>query len=194
MQGSAAKPVGTSEFGVGYKLYAANNDFEGNSLTDLRNGKAWGGRVQVRFPTSGALKRLDVAGDVYRGHAGMVGEELAQDNVAGFEAQLEVGRFSLNSEYARGRSEGVTRSGSYVQPAVRLNPDWVTFYRAEQLQSPRLQRAEVRHLAGINYRPYPQVVLKLEYYRSVPLIRSFITSDEERKSFNGFATAAVFFF
>ena len=194
VQGSVATPVRASEFGVAYKLYAANNDFEGNSLTDLRNGKAWGGRVQVRFPTSGALKRLDVAGDVYRGHAGMLGEELAEDNVAGFEEQLEVGRFSLNSEYAHGRSEGVTRSGYYVQPAVRLNPDWLGFYRAEQLESPRLQRAEVRHLAGINYRPYPQVVLKLEYYRSVPLIRSFITSDEERKSFNGFATAAVFFF
>ena len=194
VQGAAAKPMGTSEFGLGYKFYLANNDFEGNNLTDLRNGKAWGGRVQVRFPASGALKRLDVAGDVYRGHAGRVGEELAEDNVAGFEEQLEVGRFSLNSEYARGRSEGSTRSGYYVQPAVRLHSDWLTFYRAEQLESPRLQRAEVRHLAGINYRPYPQIGLKLEYYRSVPLNRSFITSDEERKSFNGFATAAVFFF
>ena len=66
VQGGAAKPVGASEFGVGYKFYVANNDFEGNSLTDLRDGKAWGGRLQVRFPTSGALKRFDVAGDVPR--------------------------------------------------------------------------------------------------------------------------------
>ena len=114
--------------------------------------------------------------------------------MAGFEEQLEVSRFLLNSEYARGRSEGVTRSGFYVQPAVRLQENWLTFYRVEQLVSPRLLRAERRHLAGINYRPLSQIALKLEYYRSVPLDRSFIESDEERKPFNGFATAAVFFF
>ena len=34
VQGSAAKPVGTSELGVGYKFYVANNNFEGNSRTD----------------------------------------------------------------------------------------------------------------------------------------------------------------
>ena len=194
VQGGAAKPVGASEFGVGYKFYVANNDFEGNSLTDLRDGKAWGGRLQARFPTSGALKRFDVAGDVYQGHVGMLGGELADDKVSGFEEQLEVSRFLLNSEYARGRSEGSVRSGFYVQPAVRLQDNWLTFYRVEELQSPRLQRAERRHLAGVNYRPFSQIALKLEYYRSVPLVRPFILSDEERKSFNGFATAAVFFF
>jgi len=194
VRGSVAKPVGTSEFGVAYSLYAANNDFEGNSQSDLRNGKAWGGRMQLKFPTGGALKRLDVAADIYQGHTGVAGEELAEDKVTGFEGQLEVSRFLLNGEYARGESEGVTRSGFYVQPAVRLHPDWLTFYRIEQLESPRIERAETRHLAGVNYRPFPQIALKLEYYRSVPLSRSFISSEEARKPFNGFATAAVFFF
>ncbi len=53
VQGSAARPVGTSEFGVGYKFYVANNNFEGNSRTDRRDGKSWGARGQVRFPTPG---------------------------------------------------------------------------------------------------------------------------------------------
>lgn len=194
VQGTAARPVGTSEFGLNYKVYVANNNFEGNSRADLRDGKSWGGRVQARFPTGGALRRFDVAADVYRGHIGLTNQELAEDNVVGFESQIEVARFLLNGEYARGESLGQTRSGYYLQSAVRLSEDWLTFYRAEQLLSPRAQRAERRHIAGINYRPYPQIALKAEYYRSVPLNREFIHSEEERKPFNGLATAAVFFF
>ena len=72
VQGSAARPVGTSEFGVGYKFYVANNNFEGNSRADLRDGKSWGARGQVRFPTGGALRRFDVAADIYRGHVGLI--------------------------------------------------------------------------------------------------------------------------
>ena len=71
VQGSTATPVGTSEFGVGYKFYVANNNFEGNSRTDLRDGKSWGARGQVRFPTGGALRRFDVAADIYRGNVGL---------------------------------------------------------------------------------------------------------------------------
>lgn len=194
VQGTAARPVGTSEFGLNYKVYVANNNFEGNSRTDLRDGKSWGGRLQARFPTSGVLRRFDVAADVYRGHVGLTTQELAEDNVVGFESQIEIARFLLNGEYARGESLGQMRSGYYVQPAVRLSEDWLTFYRVEQLLSPRVQRAERRHIAGINYRPYPQIALKAEYYRSVPLRREFIHADEARKPFNGLATAAVFFF
>jgi hypothetical protein len=194
VQGSAARPVGSSEFGVGYKVYVANNNFEGNSRTDLRDGKSWGGRVEVRFPTAGQLRRLDVAADVYRGHIGLVSRELVEDNVVGFESQIEVARFLLNTEYARGQSLHQTRSGFYIQPAVRLRDDWLAFYRAEQLVSPRVHRAERRHIAGINYRPYPQIALKGEFYRSVPLEREFVETAEERKPFNGLAAAAVFFF
>jgi hypothetical protein len=194
VRGQVTRPSGSSEFGVGYSLYVSNNNFEGNQQADLTNGKAWGGRVQVRFPTSGIFRKLDVAADIYRGQTGHEGEELADDNVHGFEGQLEVSRFMLNGEYARGTSEGLTRTGFYLQPAVQLHPDWVSFYRVEQLESPRLNRAEQRHLAGVNYRPMAHVALKAEYYRSIPLSRSFIHSEEERKSFNGFASAFVFFF
>ena len=50
---------------------------------------------------------------------------------------------------------------------------------------------------GLNYRPYPQIALKGELYRSQPLDRDFLHHEEgseEAKPFNGFATAAVFFF
>ena len=194
VRGQVTRPVGSSEFGIGYSLYAANNNFEGNSQADLRNGKAWGGRVQVRFPATGILRKLDVAADIYRGQTGIPGEELEDDNVAGFEGQLEVSRVLFNAEYARGESAGVTRTGYYLQPAVQLHPDWVSFYRVEQLESPRLQRAERRHLLGLNYRPFAQIALKGEWYRSIPLERSFIHTEEERPKFNSFALAAVFFF
>lgn len=196
VQGTVARPVGTSEFGVGYKFYVANNNFEGNSRTDRRDGKSWGARGQVRFPTSRVLRRFDVAVDMYRGHVGLTDNELAEDNVAGFETQLEISRFLLQTEWARGQSLGLTRTGYYVQPALRLHQDWISFYRAEQLESPRIRRAERRHIAGLNYRPYPQIAFKGEFYRSQPLERDFTHSegDEENKPFNGFATAAVFFF
>jgi hypothetical protein len=149
--------------------------------------------VQFKFPTGGALKRLDVAADIYRGHAAE-GEHLVDDNVNGFEGQLEVSRFLLNGEYARGKSEGTTRSGYYLQPAFQLHPDWLAFYRVEQLDSPRIRRAERRNLFGVNYRPLAQIALKAEYFRSTPLSRSFISSEAERTPYNGFAAAAVFFF
>lgn len=195
VRGQVTRPVGASEFGIGYSVYTSNNNFEGNSLSDLREGKAWGARVQVRFPTGGMLKRLDVAADLYRGHSAFgEGAELQEDNVNGVEGQLELGRLFMNGEYARGDSEGVKRTGYYFQPAVQLHRDWIGFYRLEDLESPRLQRAERRHLAGLNYRPFAQVAVKGEWYRSIPLNRSFIVTEEERRSFNGFAAAAVFFF
>jgi hypothetical protein len=196
VQGAVARPVGASEFGVGYNFYVANNNFEGNSRTDRRDGKSWGARGQLRFPTAGALRRFDVAADVYRGHVGLTDKSLADDNVYGFETQVEISRFLLQTEWARGKSLEMERTGYYVQPAIRLHEDWISFYRAEQLESPRIRRAERRHIAGLNYRPYPQIALKGEFYRSQPLEREFmhVEGDAESKPFNGFATAAVFFF
>src|SRR5688572_21003376 len=103
LQGTTAAPVGTSELGLGYKFYVANNNFEGNSRTDRQDGKSWGARGQLRFPTGGALRRFDVAADLYRGHVGLSNNELAEDNVFGLETQLEVSQFLFQSEWARGK-------------------------------------------------------------------------------------------
>lgn len=194
VHGSVASPVGASEFGLGYRLYVSNNQFEGNSRTDRRDGKSWGGRLQLRLPATGRLRRLDVAGDVYRGQIGLVTQELVADNVYGFEGQLEVDRFLFQGEYARGRTLETTRLGYYLQPAVRLTDEWLAFYRAERLESPLAHRAETRHLAGVNYRPFPQIAIKGEYYRVLPLDRSYVESEEAPRRVNGFAAAAVFYF
>jgi hypothetical protein len=191
--GNVARPAGASELGIGYKVYLSNNQFEGNSQRDLRDGKSWGGRVQVRLPTGALLKRFDVAGDLYRGKIALVTQELVDDHVYGAETQIEIDRFQLQAEYARGRTLGQTRYGYYLQPAVRFHEDWLGFYRLEQLDSPRIRRAEVRHLAGMNFRPYSQIAVKAEFYRAVPQMRPFI-SGEDRTPYNGLAAAAVFFF
>jgi hypothetical protein len=197
LQGSAARAAGASEFGVGYKFYVANNNFEGNSRTDRRDGKSWGARGQLRFPAVGPVRRFDVAADMYRGNVGLADNRLAEDNVFGVETQLEVAQFLFQSEWARGKSLGQTRTGYYLQPAMRIDEDWIAFYRLEQLESPRILRAERRHLAGVNFRPYPQIAFKGELYRSQPLERDFIHTEgeeDEHKPFNGLAAAAVFFF
>jgi hypothetical protein len=162
---------------------------------DRREGKAWGARGQVRLPASGLLRRFDVAADLYRGHVGLTNEMLVEDNVYGVESQIEISSFLVQTEWARGKSQGQTRTGYYFQPAYRVDEDVIAFYRVEQLESPRIRRAERRHIGGLNYRPYPQIAIKGELYRSVPLERDFAHSeDEERKPFNGLAAAAVFFF
>jgi len=193
MQGTAATPMGSSEFGVNYKFYVANNNFEGNTNSDKQDGKAWGARGQVRFPSAGALRRFDVAFDVYRGNVGLTTDELVEDDVYGFESQIELSSFLFQMEWARGTSLDQTRTGFYLQPAWRIDEDWIMFYRLEQLSSPRIKAAERRHTAGVNYRPFPQIAFKGELYRSLPLERDFIHADEE-EPFNGLALAAVFFF
>ena len=190
--GNVTRPSGESELGIGYKVYLANNQFEGNSQRDLRDAKSWGARVQMRMPTGGALKRFDVAGDLYRGRIALVTQQLVDDHVYGVESQLEIDRFQLQAEYARGRTLGQTRYGYYVQPAVRMRQDWLAFYRLEQLDSPRIHRAEVRHLGGVNFRPYPQISVKAEFYRAVPQTRPFLEHQEQ--PYSGLAAAAVFFF
>ena len=194
VQGSAARPAGSSELGFGYKFYVANNNFEGNSRTDLRDGKSWGARGQLNLPTGGALRRFDVAFDIYRGNVGLTTNELVEDNVVGFETQLELSSFLFQAEWARGKSLEQTRTGYYLQPAYRIDEEWTAFYRLEQLESPRIRRAERQHLGGLNYRPYPQIAFKAELHRLQPLEREYTHSDEEPKPVNGFAAAAVFFF
>jgi len=195
VHGIVARPAGESELGLGYKLYVANNQGEA-SQTDLQDQKAWGGRLELHLPASGRLRVFNVAGDIYRGAAALVegSTEIFDNDVWGFESQLQVDRFLLNAEYARGHWLGLSRFGYYVQPAVRLQDQWVAFYRLEGLESQRVQRAERRHLAGVNFRPVPEIALKFEFYRSFALERDFIRSHEGRESFNGVATAAAFFF
>ena len=58
VQGSAARPVGTSEFGVGYKFYVANNNFEGNSRTRSARRQVVGRARAGALPDGGSIAAL----------------------------------------------------------------------------------------------------------------------------------------
>lgn len=195
VSGLVARPAGDSELGVGYKFYVSNTESEQAFKGDVMDAKSWGGRLELHLPARGALRVLNVAGDYYNGATVLEGGSETVDNeVWGVEAQLELTRLLVNTEYARGRWLGNTRFGYYVQPALRLSDQWLAFYRIEGLESPRVQIAERRHLVGINFRPLPQVAVKAEYYRAAPLDRSFLTNPRAADAFNGLAAALALFF
>ena len=88
---------------------------------------------------------------------GLTTSELAEDNVFGFEGSARaVDAFSFRRKWARGTSLQQTRSGFLPAAGVpRIDEDWIAFYRAEQLSSPRIRaRRAAPHPAGLNYRPY----------------------------------------
>lgn len=195
--GSASRPVGGSEFGVGYNLYVANNQVPDDGRRDQLDEKALGGKLQFQFPVAGRLKKLDVAADVYRGRLTNARVTQASDTIWGLDTQIEIDRFYFLGEYARGDSLGVTRFGYYLQPAVRLGSELIAFYRNERVDDPQPVRGGtigIRHLTGVNFRPVPPVSLKLEYFRTLPRLRAFSPSDPRNKPSNGVATSAVFFF
>lgn len=195
--GTMSKPVGASEFGVGYNVYIANNQVPDDGRRDQRDEKALGGKVQLQFPVAGRLKKFDVAVDGYRGRLSNARATQASDTIWGMDTQLEIDRFLFLGEYARGNSLRVKRFGYYLQPAVRLNDELVAFYRAERVEDPQPIRGGtigIRHLTGVNFRPEAQISLKLEYFRTLPRLRAFSPSDPRNKPSNGVATSAVYFF
>lgn len=195
--GSASAPVGASEVAVGYKVYVANNQVPDFGRKDQTDSKALGAKLQFQFPAAGRLKKFDVAADVYRGKLTNEEAKLASDTVWGLDTQIELDRFLFFGEYARGSSLGTERYGYYLQPGIRLTPQWVTFYRNERLDDPQPIRGGTvgtRHVTGINFRPVPQISFKGEYFRTLPRLRVLSPSDPKNQPTNGFAASLVFFF
>lgn len=195
--GTASAPSGASEVAVGYKVYVGNNQVPDFGRRDEADGKAVGAKLQFQFPTAGRLKKFDVAADVYRGKLTNEDATLASDTVWGLDSQIEVDRFLLFGEYARGSSLGTERYGYYLQPAIRLTPQWVAFYRNERVDDPQPIRDGAygsRHVGGINFRPVPQISLKGEYYRTLPRLQTLSPSDPRNQPTNGLAISLVYFF
>ncbi|MBI5136879.1 MAG: hypothetical protein HZA24_06020 [Nitrospirae bacterium] len=142
----------SGDVGYGYRLYTGNGQGPNPSATDDNENKAVGLHLTLHLgDTLPGVSRLDLALTGYseRTAAG------AHD-IHGAEAQLDAGRLGLLAEYAAG-AEADTE-GFYVQPAWRLTGTLFGVYRYDYLDDGA--RAVVRHTAGVDWRPVPNLSLK----------------------------------
>ena len=84
VQGQVAKPVGSSEFGVGYKFYVANNDFEGNSQSRYAGRQGLGRSIAGAVPDKRTPQTIRRGRRLYEGHVGILGQDVADDKVDRF--------------------------------------------------------------------------------------------------------------
>ncbi|MFQ5501110.1 MAG: hypothetical protein ACE5EQ_02290 [Phycisphaerae bacterium] len=149
------------DFGVTYYAYLGNGVSDDAAKNDDNEGKAVGGRVSFHIPTKGKFETFDVGLSGY--HESPTGEQ--RTRTWGFDAQVREGPWEVLTEFAA-RDAEEDRTGFYFQPSYRYNEKWAAFYRYDMLHIEHLGTTQ-EHSVGVNYRPIPEVSLKLEYFRSV---------------------------
>jgi hypothetical protein len=149
------------EFGITYYAYLGNGQSVFFTKHDDNEGKAVGGKVSFHLPTGGKLDMLDLGLSMY--HESPSGEDRVF--TWGLDAQARKGPWEVLSELATRHAEE-NRTGFYVQPSYRFNEKWATFYRYDFLNINHEGRTQ-EHSLGINYRPIPDISLKLEYFYSL---------------------------
>lgn len=76
------------------------------------------------------------------------------------------------------------RLGLYAQPSYRFLERWAAFYRFDLFRLENAGRTE-EHTVGINFRPIPDVSLKVEVFHSL---------QSKSSDFNGIATSIALAF
>jgi len=148
------------ERGLSYYAYIGNGQSAFFTKNDDNEGKAAGGKVVFHMPSTGRIDSLDLGLSAY--HESPTG----MDRVFtwGADAQLHAGPWSVLAEFAMRDSEQ-DRAGVYLQPSYRFNPRWAAFYRYDLLHVVGDEETQ-EHTVGVNYRPIPDVSMKLEYFYS----------------------------
>lgn len=189
-----------NERGISYTLYGGNGGDANREGLDRNENKAAGGRLTLRLAGKNKpdwLETLDLSVSSYLGDD----DNGLGDTVLGADAQIRVGPVELLAELAHSnqarseprlfhafhRRDGESL-GYYIQPSYRISPQWHVFYRFDYLDlddEGRTPYDEERHTIGVNFRPKPNISLKLEFFHGDP---------EEQEDFNGLASSVVFNF
>ncbi len=138
-------------------LYVGNGQSPDSSRTDDNVNKATGGNLRVHLDrVFSCLRKADVGVGHYSEFSPSAGGTV---DVTGVDLQLSTRRFELLAEGAFTHS-GNSREGFYLQPSTVLSGELRSFYRYDSYDS-GISRL-TRHTVGLNYRPMPQVTVKLE--------------------------------
>lgn len=187
--------------GVGYALFAGGGANTALMELEQNDNMAAGGRLTFRLAGREGpawLDTLDFSISALASENDLDQGEL----IVGLDSQIRVGRLEILAEFARSslpRVDSSLRSrldeeagdtvGAYVQAAYRIAEKWHGFYRYDYLDFndglPTL-RDETRHTIGANFRPRPNVSLKVELFHSEP--------EKPRDAYDGVAASVVFNF
>ena len=188
-------------WGVSYALYGGNGGEGDRRELDENENKAVGSRLTLRLAGKNRPEWLDTLDVSVSGYLG--DDEYGRgESILGVDTQIRVGRAELQAEFAQGNQSRYTRRflpwlrddagdalGFYVQPAYQLAPQWHLFYRFDYLDLDDKRWTafdEQRHTLGVNYRPRPNISLKLEFFHGEP--------EDHGEDFNGLASSVVFNF
>jgi len=189
-----------NERGISYTLYGGNGGDANRFGLDRNENKALGGRLTFHLAGKNKPAWLDTLDFSLSAFLGDDDNGLGE-TILGADAQIRMGRVELLTELAHSNQARRTHTffhplhrrdgeslGFYVQPSYRLSPKWHAFYRYDYLDLDDegwTPYDEARHTLGLNFRPQPNISLKLEFFHGEP---------EDQEDFNGLASSVVFNF
>ncbi len=119
---------------------------------------------------TGGMLEYEVTEDVTFGVNYSQGERTSgiSYQLSGAHAYIEVGDLMWKTEYytsSEDTPEDTDRSGGYTQPSFDLSLEWTLFYRYDVLDNGVRETQE--NVIGLNYVPYPNVRLRVNYTQKV---------------------------
>ncbi|MDH5526183.1 MAG: hypothetical protein OEY97_02605 [Nitrospirota bacterium] len=154
--------------GATYSTWVTNGD--SHAATDTSDHKGGGGKLTLNlgglFSTTGRLDLSFFGHHTLRDYPPPAPLTPTQPvDITGLELQINTRLLELLAEYVH--QDGASGpEGFYVQPAVRVSKGVRLFYRYEGLDRGLVTGTDggmpIRHTGGINWRPQPNMTVKLE--------------------------------